>query len=345
MLQRLVLIAALVLCGLAPARAYTPESGTWWNPAQSGWGILIEIQDNFLFAAVYTYEPTGPAIWYTATGFLSGNSRFVGVLDGFRNGPCLACPDPMPNTFLPAAGGPITIDFDPNDATKARLAWGGRTNIPLERYQFYLKRAEDEQAFPGVRIQLTKMLGEWRSVIDFTDNPNVSSPYFGDIAIFDVLDSDNLGDFLDGCRPDDSLVGLCSTEAARDHRAVIEYVAADREHVLVVDNDATSFAAYFLKVGTNTFEGEVAVYPKGSNPSVFYPVRGYRSASRTFVQGENGPSKAEGGHRPVRRGLPLEAFEPGEAVALTKLSPSRAALVSRLEARLEAGQAKARTER
>ncbi|MCB1552957.1 MAG: hypothetical protein KDJ14_04035 [Xanthomonadales bacterium] len=333
MLQRLVLVAALVLCGLTPAKAYTPESGTWWNPAQSGWGILIEIQDNFLFAAVYTYEPTGPAIWYTATGFLSGNSRFVGVLDGFRNGPCLSCPGPMPNTFFPAAGGSITIDFDPDDPTRARLAWGGRTNIPIERYQFYLKRPEDEAAFPGVRIQLTKMLGEWRSVLDFSENTSIGYPYYGDIAIFDILDSDNLGDFLDGCRPDDSLVGVCSSTAVRDHRATMEYNAQDGEHILVLDNDASTFAAYFLRVGTNHFEGEVSVYNKGSNPSVFYPVRGYRSASRTFVQGEDGPSKST--QTPARRaGLPHEPFLGAHAGSAKRLAPDKAATLARLEARL-----------
>lgn len=333
---RHVFVVLIALFGFTSAKAYTPESGTWWNPAEPGWGILLEIQDNFLFAAVYTYQPAGPATWYTATGFLSGNARFVGQLDAFSGGTCLGCVY-RPNSEQLGAGGPITIDFDPDDPTKALLAWGGRTNIPIERFQFYLKRPEDEQELPGVRLQLTKMLGEWQSVLDFTDNASASFQYFGDIAVLDILDSDNQGDFVDGCRPDDSLVGSCSNQAATDHRAVVEYVASNGEHILVVNNDAATFASYFLRVGTNGFEGEVSVYLKGSQPSVFYPVRGFRSASRTFVQGEVGPSKAGGAQDRPRAGfaLPAKLFAEGPGSAFPEHAKARQDVLERLHRRLE----------
>lgn len=329
--------ACLLLFALAsPLRAYTPESGTWWNPAEGGWGILLEIQDNYIFVTVYSYDVAGNAQWYTANGFLDGNRRFVGQLDAFRNGPCLGCVW-REASYLPNAGGPIVIDFNPDDPTRGRLAWGGRSNIPIERYQFYLKRFEDEQELPGVRLELTKTLGEWQSLLDFTTNRNAPFQYFGDIAVLDVLDSDNQGDFVDGCRPSDSLVGECTQQQASLRRAVMEYTSSNGEHILVVDNDASSWAAYFLLIGTNDFEGEVSVYPKGGNPSVFYPVRGHRTASRTFVQGEVGPSKSVDASRPGRapQALPLAWFnDPAAKSAHPDRAATRAEALQRLQQRL-----------
>ena len=42
-------------------------SGTWWNPAQSGEGFLLEVDANsFLYASFYTYGPDGEQTWLVA---------------------------------------------------------------------------------------------------------------------------------------------------------------------------------------------------------------------------------------------------------------------------------------
>jgi hypothetical protein len=42
-------------------------SGTWWNPAKSGEGILLEVDSNrFLYASFYTYGPDGTQTWLVA---------------------------------------------------------------------------------------------------------------------------------------------------------------------------------------------------------------------------------------------------------------------------------------
>ena len=334
MIRGLLLGCALLLSLLAtPARAYTPESGVWWNPNEPGTGILIEIQDNFLFAAAYTYDNAGRPIWYTAGGFLDGNARFTGVLDAFSGGNCPGCPY-RPNREDLGAGGPISIVFNGNDPTRATLTWGGRS-MPIERFQFYLKRPEDEQDLPGVRIELTKTLGEWQSVLDFTDNAGADFQFYGDIAVLDVLTFDNNGDFVDGCRPSDSLQGFCTDRDANEHRAIMEYNASSGEHVLLVDNSSSTLAAYFLDIGTNTFSGEVSVYNKGSTPQVFFPVRGHRTASRSFVQEGVGPSKdkAKPG-KPRSSELPIALFQ-GENLPKRTLDAARADVLKRLEARLK----------
>lgn len=338
MLSRLACVLVFGLTLALPARAYTPESGVWWNPNEPGTGIFIEIQDNFLVAAAYTYDTVGNAQWYTATGFMTGNARFDGVLDAFTNGNCPGCPY-RPNREFLGAGGPITIVFDPDDTTRANLTWGGRT-MPIERFQFYLKRPEDEQALPGVRIGLTKMLGEWQTVLDFSDNPNADFQFYGDVTVLDLLDSDSQGDFVEGCRPADSLRGFCSNNDVRDHRATLEYVRSANEQVLVVDNDANTFAAYFLTTGTDRFIGEVSVYFKGSTPSVFYPVRGFRSASRSFVQEGIGPSK-QGAEKRAPSALPVAWFA-AEGAQTKALSSERLEALRAAETRLREGQAKLR---
>ena len=45
----------------APAINYTDM---WWNAGESGWGISLTQQFGIIFAAWYTYDATGKAIWY-----------------------------------------------------------------------------------------------------------------------------------------------------------------------------------------------------------------------------------------------------------------------------------------
>ncbi|HHL32719.1 MAG TPA: hypothetical protein ENJ41_09035, partial [Oceanospirillales bacterium] len=53
------LLITMVLFITAQAQAFTPESGFWWNPDESGSGYAIEIQDNFLFMTLYVYDEAG----------------------------------------------------------------------------------------------------------------------------------------------------------------------------------------------------------------------------------------------------------------------------------------------
>jgi hypothetical protein len=58
-MRRLALLLIVGLLAVAPARAFTPESGFWWAPNEPGSGIALEIQDNFVFLAAYTYDQDG----------------------------------------------------------------------------------------------------------------------------------------------------------------------------------------------------------------------------------------------------------------------------------------------
>ncbi|MGQ0799559.1 MAG: hypothetical protein ACT4NL_05560 [Pseudomarimonas sp.] len=339
---RLPLFAVFALLVAAlPARAYTPESGVWWNPNEPGTGMFMEIQDNFVAISLFVGTPTGTPTWYTSTGFLAedSNALYVGTLDYFPGAQCIGCPF-RPVTPQINAGGAIRVVFNANDPTRATLTIGGRTTN-IERFRFYFKRPEDEQALPGVSANLTRLMGEWQAVLDYSGTANGAATYFGDVLIFDNLDFDNAGDFVDGCRPAESVGGFCSNTDLDLRYANAAYVAADGTHVIVVENSASTFASYFIELGTNQFEGEVAVYNRGSNPTVFFPARGFRSASRTFVEEGTGPSRKATGT--VNKGLPLTSttVADGKTSTRSKESLDRLnAVRAQLEAQLVARRAK-----
>lgn len=282
------------------ASAFTPESGTWINTAEPGSGFLIEIQDNFLFFAGYLYATDGRPMWYTSQGTLNGNARFVGSLSTFADGQCLGCIWRLPTASV-GAGGPIEIIFDTEVA--GRMTFGGRT-IPIVRFDFYLTRTAND-------VKTEMFLGEWQTIIDFSANTSIGYPFYGDVWVFDVVDRAPSPDIFDGCRPFTSLEGECTNAALAEHDASGFYQASSGDHYIVVNDDATNFAYYVVKTGTYQFDGIVKICPKslsnaitqclGSSTYRSYPVRGFRTASRNFVQTGTGPSDTEKSVAPTTR--------------------------------------------
>jgi hypothetical protein len=142
----------------------------------------------------------------------------------------------------------------------------------------------------------TKMLGEWQAVLDFSSNSNSSFVYYGDVLVFDDTDfstSENRWYYV-GCRADNSEDGGCSTSALALHDAAGRYDATNGLQVIVVRDSPANWLLYLIDVGTNSGQGEVTVYPRNTNPANYdaYPMRAFRTASRTFVQEGFGPAKA-----------------------------------------------------
>jgi hypothetical protein len=42
-------------------------TGIWWNSSESGWGVNFSQQGDVLFAAMYVYDPSGRATWYSSS--------------------------------------------------------------------------------------------------------------------------------------------------------------------------------------------------------------------------------------------------------------------------------------
>ncbi len=278
-LKKLAVAALISLAGILPAAAFTPETGFWWNPNEPGSGYAIEIQDNFMFVAFYVYDADGNPEWYTAGAPLQGNALFDSVMHYTYGGPCIDCAYTAPIT-LEGEMGPVTINF--LTETSGTIQFGGQVK-PIERMRLVLGDT------------LEGMLGEWQAVIDFS-SANVNFPFNGDVLIFDNLDRSGATDFVDGCRPDNSVEGFCSTYALQNHDLAATYDPVNDEVVVVVNDSADYWLAYYLKVGTYQFDGVAELYRKDSgNNNIFYPVRGFRTASRTYIETGEGPSSVDNG--------------------------------------------------
>ena len=348
-MRSITAIAALLLAAAfasAPARAYTPESGIWWNPNESGTGVVIEIQDNLMVVAAYVGDTQGRPTWYTATAFLTGNASFLGTLDLTVGSQCMGCPYTGVPSVQPGVGGSLKIDFNGTDNTKARLIWPNGRAVDIERFEFYTRRPEDNANTP---TDVTKMLGEWQWITDFSSNTAAAFPYFGDVMVFDQFKqgvvSGSTRWYYEGCRADDSLIAGCSTNALARHYTYGYYDAAQNLQIIVVDDSQANYALYVARVGTNSGEGEVTIYPKNGNPNNFasYPARAFRTASRKYVQEETGPNKAQDtsaekpgiGDMLTATGGELKLAEAGAVrkFDLEALAP----IIAELEAHIEAG--------
>ncbi|MCB1581763.1 MAG: hypothetical protein R3E90_07370 [Marinicella sp.] len=263
-----------------PTLAFTPESGLYWSSNEPGSGYNFEIQDNFFFGVFYVYDNFGNPYWYTTSGFLDGNSYYEGPIYLSEDGPCLACQWQQNNTYQTNLG---TVKINFLTETHANMTLLGET-IALERFNFFL----------GDELQ--KMRGEWQVVYDvsqYSDN----YPFYGDVLIFEQTETFN-GDYLaTGCRSESTAYNRCTNYALNNNDLAAAYDFQNNELIAVVRDDADYYLAYYLKTGTNQFDGEAFSYRVGSSPNLNlagFSVRGFRSASKHFVDTGTGPSKSAG---------------------------------------------------
>ena len=259
--------------------AFTPESGQYWNPEEPGSGFAIEIQDNYLFITFYVYDEDGFPVWYTSEGLLDGNSSYSGRLIYFSGGQCLGCYW-QDNDAQYSGYGTMTLEFITE--TTAELTVAGVTQN-IERFNMYL----------GDELQ--KMRGEWQVVIDasqYTDNNTY--PYFSDVMLFEQVEVYDGDDLVTGCRSESTVYyHYCTTQAIENNDLAALYNDEYDELVAVMRDDADYYLAYYLKTGTDQFDGMAYSYQVGSRPDLSidgFTVRGFRSASKTFVDSGVGPS-------------------------------------------------------
>jgi hypothetical protein len=274
------LMAALLLAAMPAAQAFYPASGFYWNPQLPGRGYGVEVQDNVVFITVYAYDQLRIPFWYTAQGELQGDSLFRGQLDVADGGTCVGCSFSQPSVVA-GGGGPFELQFI--DAERARLTWDGGVEN-LERFNFAFGDAHE------------RMLGEWTLMLDFSSERADEFPFDGDVLVFDLITGSGADETFEGCRPDDSQSGFCSSFALDNHDAAGLYDPLAGEYVIVVADSPGFFLAYFLDIGLNRLDGVAQVYRTDANPGgPEYPVRGFRSASRSFVDTGVGPAKSGAG--------------------------------------------------
>lgn len=159
LLRRLLFAAVLAFAPLHAHALFTPETGFYWTPNESGTGVAIEVQNQFLFATGYVYDvqgrPTfvsiqGPMVlagdkWVLDTTlFVSSNGRCIGT--------AAACPYRLPNTV---SAGTARIEFLAENVLTLRWnAGAGVQDLTLFRFAY----------FTGSEIE--SLLGEWDIIVD-----------------------------------------------------------------------------------------------------------------------------------------------------------------------------------
>lgn len=296
-MRRGIMTLLLGLMLPAPAvLAFTPESGLWGDRNNTGTALTFDLQDRTLQITAYTYKPDGSATWFVSAGPMSYSYDAQGRLTGVRydgsfsavtGGTCVGC-GPGNTVVTPGSGGAVRIDFI--SEIRARMTWQGRT-FDIDRFTLALGDPVD------------RMVGEWNVTIDFQSRGNQSYPYaaypfFGDVFVIDRVDRSRNPAQFQGCRPESSTAARCSTVARANHDLAGYVDAPTGEHVIVLKdvpargNSPAVFFAYFTAMGTSQFDGVVEIYQSGQTPGdgPFYPVRGWRSASRSFIVNGVGPS-------------------------------------------------------
>lgn len=287
------LLMPLLLAVAFPAHAFTPESGWWWNPDESGRGFNIEIQNNTVLIATYVYESNGRPVWYLAQGTLRGyggssepTPYVYGELDRYDDGQCIGCPYPGRPGREQAFAGSMRIDFD--SRTSAEITWEDGSTTPIQRHNFALFNPAEPRE---------RMLGEWRMVVDFsTQNDNLAF-WSGDALVFDQIQTDETGPYLDGYRRFSRFHN--SGDINDPGNAAGEFTGSTGggpgNYTIVVHNSTDPdewWLTYYLQVGTDAFEGIAEVYCEECEATgQGVPVRGWRSASRKFVTDGVGPAK------------------------------------------------------
>ena len=100
---------------------YLPQSGWWWNPAESGSGYSIEVQGNNLFFVGFMYDGAGHPVWYYSAGPMTAVTGYSGPLLQFAGGQTLNGTYHAPSS--PATVGSLAIAFTAPDA--ATLTFSG----------------------------------------------------------------------------------------------------------------------------------------------------------------------------------------------------------------------------
>ena len=92
-------------------------TGWWYTPGASGTGISIEVQNDMLFLAWYTYDDQGRCIWHTSGGKMDTEAHFSGDLMEWEGWPLEAMYTP------PQATGVGGVELNFIGSTDATLAW------------------------------------------------------------------------------------------------------------------------------------------------------------------------------------------------------------------------------
>jgi hypothetical protein len=103
------LIGLVISAHVAAQNLGTIFTDLWWNPAESGWGVTVDHQQNFMFLTFFVYQANGSPYWVTANLQKVGTGGLATLPQVFTG--------PVYQTNGPYFGGP----FNPAAVTQQQV--------------------------------------------------------------------------------------------------------------------------------------------------------------------------------------------------------------------------------
>jgi len=113
--------------GATAVLPFTPFTGMWWNPNESGTGYNLQVQHGVMVVTMFSYTSSGDPVWYYAPGRLVSNGNTItmmATLDRYRGGQCASCAYSRP--AVAGSDGTMTVVFTSPSSATIQLP-GGRT--------------------------------------------------------------------------------------------------------------------------------------------------------------------------------------------------------------------------
>lgn len=130
-MKRIILILLFIS---SSSFAVKPVDGFWWNPAESGRGITIEVSNGVLVATLYAYDDNNIGRWYLGAGSFDYNTGVAtGTWSAYDGGQCAGCTYTSPSINNSASLGSFTITFYTD--SRATMNWAGGT-MNLNKFDF-----------------------------------------------------------------------------------------------------------------------------------------------------------------------------------------------------------------
>ena len=257
--RSIVLLLAVLFAG--GASAALPDSGWYWNSAESGRGFNIEIQDNVLFMAGFVYDAAGSPTWFASGGPMDSDHTYSGPAFQTVKG-------------QPLGGAYSTPSIVPFGTATVTFTTTTTADITVNGYHFTVERQQFGFDFTSITQPL---LGELAFV---TGDPSFPV-YFGERITFSGTQ------LLNGSM---WAVGNRTGEFGADNLAVGQYSAELGMWTVLLDSSPSYYEFFtFHFDGTNLVEGLSYTFLKISSPASGSDTIGNRIRSAQAAAGGDAP--------------------------------------------------------
>jgi hypothetical protein len=256
-----LIVAVVLAVVVGSASAVVPDSGWYFNSAESGRGFNIEIQGDTFFMAGFIYDTSGKPIWVVSGGPMSSDHTYSGAAFQTASGQSLGG-SYHAATSVPFGTASVTF---PTTMT---------ANITVNGFNFTVTR----EIFGFDYSSTTQpLLGELSFVIGTPSFP----VYFGERITFTSTQTINGSTYAVGNRTGDTGVS---------NMALGQYSPSLNKWIVLLDA-STSYYDFFTFTfeGLNLMEGDEFTYLKGTSPAGSLGAIGNRIKSAQAAAGLNAP--------------------------------------------------------